>query len=138
VLFCAVYVVGDIASCKAHAIIRPHINPFVFDSPHPQSTHSQPFVVSIKLLRNREISSYPMRSLMRIVLILCSIVLLGATQVASAQSVTQLEKMCNSGNAAACLDLGVKYAEGEGVRQDKFKAVELYQKACDGGNAWVA
>ena len=27
------------------------------------------------------------------------------------------------------------YANGEGIRQDSFKAVELYQKACDGGNA---
>lgn len=27
------------------------------------------------------------------------------------------------------------YYFGEGVRQDKFKAVELYTKACDGGYA---
>jgi len=27
------------------------------------------------------------------------------------------------------------YAEGKGVKQDYFKAVELFQKACDGGDA---
>jgi len=31
--------------------------------------------------------------------------------------------------------MGVMYAKGEGVRQDKFKAVELHTKACNGGIA---
>ncbi|HHO42486.1 MAG TPA: sel1 repeat family protein [Epsilonproteobacteria bacterium] len=28
------------------------------------------------------------------------------------------------------------YETGDGIKQDSFKAAELYQKACDGGNAW--
>ncbi len=34
-----------------------------------------------------------------------------------------------------CNNLGVRYAKGEGVRQDKVKAAELFTKACDGRNA---
>ena len=33
-----------------------------------------------------------------------------------------------------CFSLGVMYEKGEGVVEDKGKAMELYKKACDGGN----
>ncbi len=34
-----------------------------------------------------------------------------------------------------CSDLGAMYEDGEGVKKDYKKAVELYNKACDGGVA---
>jgi uncharacterized protein len=43
--------------------------------------------------------------------------------------------LAKQGHAIAQFNLGFMYANGEGVKQDKFKAVELYTKACDGGNA---
>lgn len=49
--------------------------------------------------------------------------------------VKSLEKDCNSGNASACVSLGVVYGSGEGVKQDYKKAADLFQKACNGGNA---
>ena len=49
--------------------------------------------------------------------------------------VKSLEKDCNGGNASACVNLGVMYANGKGVKQDYKKASELYQKACNGGVA---
>jgi len=55
--------------------------------------------------------------------------------VANAQSVKQLEALCALGNVDECFKLGWMYSKGEGVRQDKSKAVELYTKACDGGYA---
>jgi TPR repeat protein len=30
-----------------------------------------------------------------------------------------------------CSNLGFSYDKGKGVKQDDFKAVEFYQKACD-------
>jgi TPR repeat protein len=44
-------------------------------------------------------------------------------------------KACDGGYAIGCSNLGSMYLNGDGVRQDKFKAVELYTKACDGRNA---
>ena len=35
---------------------------------------------------------------------------------------------CNTGSE--CANFGYKYYIGEGVKQDDFKAVEFYQKAC--------
>jgi TPR repeat protein len=35
---------------------------------------------------------------------------------------------CNTGSE--CANFGYKYYIGEGVKQDDFKAVEIYQKAC--------
>ena len=34
-----------------------------------------------------------------------------------------------------CFNLGSLYDNGKGVKQNYQKAAELYQKACDGGNA---
>ena len=50
-----------------------------------------------------------------------------------AQPISQLEKECNSNKFSSCGALGSKYILGEVVRQDKIKAVRLYQKACEGG-----
>ena len=47
----------------------------------------------------------------------------------------ELTKACDGGNAGGCNNLGLMYDKGEGVKQDKFKAVELYKKACLGGIA---
>ena len=52
------------------------------------------------------------------------------------QKAAQLyQKTCDSGIAEGCYNLGVLYADGQGVRQDYQKATQLYQKACDGGDA---
>ena len=46
-----------------------------------------------------------------------------------------LTKVCNGGKAKACYNLGLMYANGEGITQNKPKAVELFKKACDAGIA---
>jgi hypothetical protein len=46
------------------------------------------------------------------------------------QAVTLFLKACDSGNADGCLFLGEVYDSGDGVPQNKPKAVELYRKAC--------
>jgi TPR repeat protein len=33
-------------------------------------------------------------------------------------------------NGTGCSDLGFMYKEGKGVKQDDFKALKFYQKAC--------
>jgi len=35
---------------------------------------------------------------------------------------------------SGCLNLGVLYYNGQGIRQNKSKAKELFGKACDGGH----
>jgi serine/threonine protein kinase/TPR repeat protein len=40
---------------------------------------------------------------------------------------------CDGGSAAACNDLGVDYATGDGVARDPAKAIALYRRACKGG-----
>ena len=47
----------------------------------------------------------------------------------------ELETNCNKGDIASCRDLGHLYFQGEGVKKDYNKAAQLWQKACDGGNA---
>ena len=42
-------------------------------------------------------------------------------------------KACNSGNAKSCHNLGLMYANGQGVNQDHLKANEFLTKACDNG-----
>lgn len=46
-----------------------------------------------------------------------------------------LEKECLSNNYNSCFELGILYYYSKSARQDKFKAVELYTKACDVGIA---
>ena len=43
------------------------------------------------------------------------------------------KKACDAGDMRGCHDLGVMYADGNGVEKNEQKAVELYKKACDGG-----
>jgi len=45
-----------------------------------------------------------------------------------------LLKRAESGDAAACYDLGLKYNSGDGVAQDYKKAAEWYEKAAGKGN----
>ena len=52
------------------------------------------------------------------------------------QKAAQLyQKACDGGDAGGCYNLGVLYADGQGVNQDYQKAAQLYQKTCDSGNA---
>ncbi|MCI6564383.1 tetratricopeptide repeat protein, partial [Campylobacter sp.] len=44
------------------------------------------------------------------------------------------KKACDGGNMSGCFNLGIMYANGNGVEKDLGKAVELFKKACDGGN----
>jgi TPR repeat protein len=42
---------------------------------------------------------------------------------------------CNKGLVIACSNLGILYEKGEGMEMDIGRAVELYRRACDGGDA---
>ena len=44
------------------------------------------------------------------------------------------EKSANQGNTKAQFNLGIMYANGQGVIQDKKRAKEYFRKACDGGD----
>ena len=44
------------------------------------------------------------------------------------------EKSANQGNTKAQFNLGIMYANGQGVIQDKKRAKEYFGKACDGGD----
>ncbi|MGL5225819.1 MAG: tetratricopeptide repeat protein [Aeromonas sp.] len=48
---------------------------------------------------------------------------------------TEVQHAAEQGNAAAQFNLGVMYAEGQGVAQDYQQAVAWYQKAAAQGNA---
>ena len=65
--------------------------------------------------------------------ILIALMLLGLGTSASADAFADNKKACDGGDMAGCYNLGVRYADGQGVKQDEFKAVKLYTKACDGG-----
>ena len=73
-----------------------------------------------------------MRFMFAALLWLIALETVGVTSAETPDELTELTKQCKSGDASGCFSLGWMYAEGEGVTQDKFKAVELYQKACDG------
>ena len=45
-----------------------------------------------------------------------------------------LDISCHKGNEKACLNIGHIYSNGLGVAPDESKALEFYQKACNGGN----
>lgn len=59
------------------------------------------------------------------------IVLALAANLFADTHIDELQKACDGGDAAGCALLGVRYEEGEGVKQNKSKAKELYGKACD-------
>ncbi|MCI6343253.1 MAG: sel1 repeat family protein [Campylobacter sp.] len=44
------------------------------------------------------------------------------------------KKACDGGNMSGCFNLGIMYANGNGVEKDLGKAAELFKKACDSGN----
>lgn len=50
-----------------------------------------------------------------------------------AEAAAQFEKACERGNAKGCFQLGALYEKGDGVVQNKYKAVSLYTQACTGG-----
>jgi TPR repeat protein len=43
--------------------------------------------------------------------------------------------LAGTGYAKGCVGLGLMYVNEQGVKQDYFKAKELFGKACDGGYA---
>ncbi|MDP3460137.1 MAG: toll/interleukin-1 receptor domain-containing protein, partial [Hyphomonas sp.] len=45
-------------------------------------------------------------------------------------------KACDDGDALGCGNLGVVYANGDGVTQDYTEARRFFNKACNGGAAW--
>lgn len=49
------------------------------------------------------------------------------------EAATQFENACEHGNAKGCFQLGALYEKGDGVVQNKYKAVSLYTQACNGG-----
>jgi len=51
------------------------------------------------------------------------------------KDVALLTMRCTAGEAAVCNGLGVVYGEGHGVEADLAKAIVLFRRACDGGNA---
>ena len=73
-----------------------------------------------------------MRFILAVSLLLITV---GTVDAASAETPEELTTLCQKGNAAACSNLGAMYANGTGVKQDSFKAVALYRKACDAQNA---
>ena len=50
------------------------------------------------------------------------------------EELKKLEAECNNGNADSCYFLADKYSNGDGVAEDRIKALELYEKACNLGN----
>ena len=51
------------------------------------------------------------------------------------QEIKKLEAKANAGDSEAIYKLAVKYFYGNGVPEDKNKAIELYRKSADQGNA---
>jgi len=51
------------------------------------------------------------------------------------KEVTELSARCAHDDASACANLGLIYDLGPGVVEDFLRAVELFRKACDEGDA---
>lgn len=49
------------------------------------------------------------------------------------EAAAQFEKACDGGNPKGCFQLGALYEKGDGVVQNRYKAVSLYTQACTGG-----
>src|SRR5512138_1417210 len=54
---------------------------------------------------------------------------------AAAARVRELETRCRSGQAQDCTQAATGYARGDGVSRDAGKALTLYRRACDLGDA---
>ncbi len=46
------------------------------------------------------------------------------------------KKACDGGESSGCINLGIMYDKGKGVKQDYLTAAKLYKKACNGGDAF--
>lgn len=46
----------------------------------------------------------------------------------------ELQEDCDAGDMTKCTTLGVMYSKGQGVTQDKIRAVKLYEQACNSNN----
>jgi len=75
-----------------------------------------------------------MRILLRLILIV-SFWFLSACGVNYYKTQQNLEKSCPLNDAASCFNLGILYANGEGVKQDYKQAKVYYKKACDLDNS---
>jgi TPR repeat protein len=43
----------------------------------------------------------------------------------------EYKKACNGGKALGCYNIGISYAKGQGVKQDKRIAKKYFRIACD-------
>ena len=68
-------------------------------------------------------------------ILLTGMLLLGMSVSLSADTFKNNKNACDAGGAVGCTRLGDMYLNGQGVKQDYFKAKESFGKACDGGNA---
>ena len=77
-----------------------------------------------------------MKRLLMCCIALSTMAVQSAMAQTTAKDVQRWESECAQGRLPpACSLAALAYDNGEGVRQDKFKAVELFTKACDGGSA---
>src|SRR5687767_12261588 len=57
-----------------------------------------------------------------------------AQGVRAPPEIRAIEDQCRKGLAAACTNAGVIYHEGMSVPRDSVKGVELFRRACSGGD----
>jgi TPR repeat protein len=62
-----------------------------------------------------------------------ALLILSLTVVSSAQNIAELKKQAAAGDAKAQYSLGVAYANGYGVSEDKSEALRWWRKAADQG-----
>ena len=75
--------------------------------------------------------SYPLLLQLFVVVI----VVLFAPQAMSAQTVDELKRNAEQGDATAQYNLGLCYANGDGVAKDCYEAVKWYRKSAEQGDA---
>ena len=68
---------------------------------------------------------------MKNTVVIVLMLLVGINMSLSADKISKYQKACDGGSTEECLNLGVMYANGYGVKQDYFKAKEYFGKACD-------
>ncbi|MDR0467503.1 MAG: sel1 repeat family protein [Campylobacteraceae bacterium] len=57
------------------------------------------------------------------------------TTFAFAQNINDLRTLCDRYDTQNCVKLGLAYEHGNGVKENKVKAAELYKKACENNNS---